>query len=54
MKKLSQKTYLAFGIVWLGMGLFGLIFDPTKTMIISSQLILGVAGLVYYFWLRLK
>jgi len=54
MKKPPQKIYLAFGIVWLALGLFGLIFDPTKIMIIISQLVLGSVVLIYYFWLRLK
>jgi len=54
MKKQSQKIYLMFGIVWLALGLFGLIFDPTKKLIIISQLVLGSVALIYYFWLKLK
>lgn len=50
----NQKVYLAFGIVWLALGLFGLIFDPTKRLIIISQLVVGSAVLIYYFWLRLR
>ena len=30
MKNQSQKIYLAFGIAWIALGLFGLIFDPEK------------------------
>jgi len=54
MKKPSQKIYLAFGIVWLALGSFGLIFDPTKKLIITSQLVLGSVILIYYLWLKLK
>ena len=54
MKNQSQKVYLIFGIVWLALGLFGLIFDPTKKIIIISQLVLGSVVLIYYFWLKLK
>ena len=53
-KNQSPKTYLIIGIVWLVLGLFGLIFDPTKKLIIISQLVLGSVILIYYFWLKLK
>ncbi|GAH17589.1 unnamed protein product, partial [marine sediment metagenome] len=41
-------------IVWLVLGFFGLIFDPTKKTMIIIQLVLGSVILVYYFWLKLK
>ena len=50
----SQKIYLLFGIVWIALGLFGLIFDPTKRLIIISQIILGLVVLIHYFWLKSK
>jgi hypothetical protein len=54
MKNRSQKIYLYFGIVWLALGSFGLIFDPTKIYIIISLLVIGSVVLIYYFWLKLK
>jgi len=54
MKNQSQKVYLIFGAVWLALGLFGLVFDPTKKIIIISQLVSGSVILIYYFWLKLK
>jgi hypothetical protein len=53
-KNQHQKTYLFIGIVWLALGLFGLIFDPTKKLIITIQIVLGSVILIYYFWLKLK
>ncbi len=53
-KNQSPKTYLIFGIMWLALGLFGLIFDPSKRVIITSQLVLGSGILIYYCWLKLK
>jgi len=49
----NQKVYLTFGIVWFALGLFGLIFDSTKRLIIISQLVVGFAVLIYCFWLKL-
>jgi len=48
------KIYLFMGIVWLALGLFGLIFDPTKELIIISQLVLGAVILIYYFWQKFR
>ena len=53
-KSPPQKAYLIIGIVWLVLGFFGLIFDPTKKTMIIIQLVLGSVILVYYFWLKLK
>lgn len=53
-KSPPQKAYLIIGIVWLLLGFFGLIFDPTKKIMIIIQLVLGSVILVYYFWLKLK
>ena len=55
MKKNKQSIiYLFMGIVWLALGLFGLIFDPTKELIIISFLVVGVVILIYYFWQKFK
>jgi uncharacterized membrane protein HdeD (DUF308 family) len=52
--KKESKIYLFMGIVWLALGLFGLIFDPTKKLIIISLLVLGAVLLIYYFWRKFK
>jgi len=49
-----SKIYLFMGIVWFALGLFGLIFDPTKELIITSQLVLGAVILIYYFWKKFR
>lgn len=48
------EVYLFMGIMWVALGLFGLVFDPTKELIIISQLVLGAVILIYYFWQRLR
>jgi len=53
-KQQSPKTYLFFGIVWIALGLFGLIFDPTHKLMITIQIVLGSLILIYYFWLKLR
>lgn len=51
----SKTTYILIaGLLWLALGLFGLIFDPTKNVIIITQMVLGLIILIYYFWLKLK
>jgi hypothetical protein len=52
--KKQLKIYLFMGIVWLALGLFGLIFDPTKQLIIISLLVFGAVILIYYFWQKFK
>jgi len=53
-KHQSPKTYLIIGIVWVALGLFGLILDPTEKAMTIIQLVLGSVILIYYFWLKLK
>jgi len=48
------KIYLFMGIVCIALGLFGLIFDPTKQLIIISLLVLGAVILIYYFWQKFR
>ena len=51
---MSQKSALIFALVWIGLGLFGLIFDPDKKVIIISQFVAGILILLVYFWFKLK
>jgi uncharacterized membrane protein len=53
-EKIKGIGLFIIGLMWIGLGLFGLLFDPSKTLIIISQIVLGVAILVYFFWKRLK
>jgi len=46
---MSERTTLIFAL-----GIFGLIFDPDKKLIIISQFVGGIIILVIYFWFRLK
>ena len=48
----SASFVLISGLVWLALGLFGLIFDPLKRLMIIIQLVLGSLILIYYVWLR--
>jgi hypothetical protein len=48
-KSSKNKAILVAGFIWLGLGSFGLIFDPSKTAIIISQFIAGLIAFVYYF-----
>lgn len=52
----KQKRGIIFfiGLMWIALGLFGLIFDPSKTIIIVLQLAVGIGILVFYFWRRSK
>lgn len=50
----SPTRYFFIGLIWMALGLFGLIFDETKELLITSQLIIGIVFIVYYFWLKLK
>ncbi len=54
MKKKESKTYLFMGMMWIALGLFGLIFDPTKELIIISLFVLGAIILIYYLWKKFK
>ena len=38
------------GFLWIGLGTFGLVFDPDKELIILSQFVTGIVCLVY-FWI---
>ena len=51
---MSERTILIFALIWIGLGLFGLIFDPDKKLIIISQFVAGFTILVIYFWIKLK
>jgi len=53
-KSKSLRTYLIFGIMWVALGLFGLIFDPSKNLIITSQFVCGISFIVIYLWLKYK
>ena len=53
-RKQKRISLLIIGLTWIALGLFGLIFDPSKTKIIISQLVLGGGILIYYFWKRLS
>lgn len=50
----SPNSILVFGLIWLGLGLFGLIFDPDKKMIIISQFVFGAAMVLYFIWKKIK
>ncbi len=49
-----NNAILVAGIIWIALGLFGLIFDPSKTLIITSQFIAGVIFIGYYLFVKLK
>ena len=51
--KINNGLLIA-GIIWIALGLFGLIFDPSKTLIITSQFIAGLIFIGYYLFTRLK
>jgi len=52
-KRISKDTVILIsGLVWLALGIFGMIFDPDKTIIITAQLVLGVFIILYYLFLR--
>jgi hypothetical protein len=53
-KKTNQYIFLTMGIVWLGLALFGLIFDPSKRLIILSQIAAGCISLIFYFIWKYK
>ena len=53
-QKQKKGSLLFIGSMWIALGLFGLIFDPSKRIIIAIQLVLGIGILVYYFWRRSK
>ena len=47
--KTKKHIPLISGLMWLGLGLFGLLFDPSKMLIITSQFIAGTIFILYYF-----
>ena len=52
-KKISKNTVILIsGIIWIALGLFGMLFDPDKTIIITAQLVLGVFIILYYLFSR--
>jgi hypothetical protein len=53
-KKTNQYIFLTMGMVWLGLALFGLIFDPSKRLIILSQIVVGCISLIFYFTWKYK
>jgi len=53
-RKQKRIGLLIIGLIWIALGLFGLIFDPSKTLIIISQLVTGGVILIYYFLKRLS
>jgi len=51
---ISGNSLFFSALIWFGLGCFGLLFDPTKNLIIISQFVLGLVFLIFYFWFRLK
>lgn len=51
-RKSTQGILIVMGFVWIALGLFGLIFDPEKKVIIISQFIAG--GLCFFFFIVSK
>ena len=51
-RKSGQGILIIMGFVWIALGLFGLIFDPEKKIIIISQFIVG--GLCFFFFIVSK
>lgn len=52
-KKISKDTVILIsGLIWIALGLFGMLFDPDKTIIITAQLVLGVFIILYYLFFR--
>ena len=48
-KKISKdKVILISGLLWLALAAFGMLFDPEKSIIITTQLVLGVFIILYY------
>ena len=47
---MSEKSIPIFAFMWIGLGLFGLIFDPDKKLIIISQFVAGFLIFIIYFW----
>lgn len=48
-KKTNQNIFFYIGIIWIGLALFGLIFDPEKKLIIASQIVVGLVSFILYF-----
>ena len=51
---IKKRTIFIAGLIWLGLGLFGLIFDPSRQLIIFSQLVVGIIFVFYSFLLKVK
>lgn len=45
----SIRLFMIMGLVWIGLGTFGLTFDPDKKWIILSQFIAGIMCFAYYW-----
>ncbi|MFC1502701.1 hypothetical protein ACFL6A_04755 [bacterium] len=48
-KRTNQSIFFVMGCIWIGLALFGLIFDPGKRLIIISQLVVGCISFILYF-----
>jgi len=53
-KKFNQAFWVIMGFVWIGLALFGLIFDPEKRVIIISQIVAGGLCFVIFVVMKLK
>jgi hypothetical protein len=51
-RKTNPTIYLWMGLVWIGLALFGLTFDPDKGVIVVSQVIAGVFCLALFLYSR--
>jgi hypothetical protein len=52
-KKISKdKVILISGLLWLVLAVFGMLFDPEKSIIITAQLVLGAFIIIYYLFFR--
>jgi hypothetical protein len=53
-RKSNQGIYAIMGFIWIGLALFGLIFDPEKRVIIISQIIVGLLCFILYVVSKLR
>jgi hypothetical protein len=51
-KTVKDKVILISGILWIAIAALGMLFDPEKYIIISSQLVLGTFIIIYYLFFR--
>ena len=52
--KRVMQTILVMGFVWIGLALFGMIFDPGRNVIIISQITVGILCLIIFIASKLK